>query len=345
MSSTPAPGLSSRTRVAGKRSSHEPSDDRVPRRVGSSPQSTAREGKGAHQAARCREHRPPPAPDGRDRQGLRLRRTRRQGAPPRHVRRSAPADPRPFHVRPDLGRGLLELHRGRRRDLRRIPRPPRRARHVVRSGRAGAARQDRDVQGEAGLDVPVVLVARIRLQLRLPRHARRVGRSVPVQLPHQGRARCRRAAAARLLGFAGVAGTQLLPARRRPRVPHVLGIRARHGVGRWLVLLPRRDRARAPRGVGRAQGPRRERARGARPTSPSTRRSPDERRHGCGRVLQAAPRADPRRAVGSRRAGRAPRPRLAREPAGRDPRRRDRKYLRRRPPSRCSATQSFASRR
>ena len=41
-----------------------------------------------------------------------------------------------------------------------------------------------DVQGAQGLDVPVVLVVRQRLQLRLPRHARRVGRSDRVQLPH-----------------------------------------------------------------------------------------------------------------------------------------------------------------
>ncbi len=35
--------------------------------------------------------------------------------------------------------------------------------------------EDRALQGEEGLDVPLVLVARQRLQLRLPRHARRVG--------------------------------------------------------------------------------------------------------------------------------------------------------------------------
>ena len=49
---------------------------------------------------------------------------------------------------------------------------------------ARAAGQARALQGQAGLDLPVVLVLRQRLQLRLPRHARRVGGTARVQLPH-----------------------------------------------------------------------------------------------------------------------------------------------------------------
>ena len=47
-----------------------------------------------------------------------------------------------------------------------------------------AAGEDRALQGQAGLDLPVLLVVRQRLQLRLPRHARRVGGTGRVQLPH-----------------------------------------------------------------------------------------------------------------------------------------------------------------
>jgi predicted dithiol-disulfide oxidoreductase (DUF899 family) len=56
-------------------------------------------------------------------------------------------------------------------------------------------------------------------------------------------------------------GPELLPARRRRRVPHLLVVRARRGVDRRSVLLPRRDRARSPGRLGGAEGPRRRRAR------------------------------------------------------------------------------------
>ena len=112
-----------------------------------------------------------------------------QGRPARPVRGPPPAHRRALHVRPELGRRLPELHGRRRRGLGRAARAPARARHDARVRVAGAARQDRALQGEAGLDVPLVLVVRQRLQLRLPRHARRVGRAGRVQLPDQGGAR------------------------------------------------------------------------------------------------------------------------------------------------------------
>ena len=96
---------------------------------------------------------------------------------------------RHFMFEPTWDDRLPELHRRRRRALGRPAAAPARARDDARRRRAGAAREDRAVQGRAGLDVPVLLVPRQRLQLRLPRDARRVGRAGRIQLPHEGRAR------------------------------------------------------------------------------------------------------------------------------------------------------------
>ena len=52
-----------------------------------------------------------------------------------------------------------------------------------------AAGEDRGVQGAPGLDLPLVLLVRQRLQLRLPRHAGRVRGAGRVQLPDEGRVR------------------------------------------------------------------------------------------------------------------------------------------------------------
>ena len=57
-------------------------------------------------------------------------------------------------------------------------------------------------------------------------------------------------------------GQQLLPARRRPRLPHVLArTPAALEIDRRLVLLPRPHRPRPPGGLGGAEGPRRRPAR------------------------------------------------------------------------------------
>ena len=74
-----------------------------------------------------------------------------------------------------------------------------------------------------------------------------------------------------------------LPARRRPRVPHLLVLRARRRADRRLVLLPRPHRARAPGGLGGAEGPRGQRARrpaGLRELAPLA----DRRREDRGRL-------------------------------------------------------------
>ena len=102
----------------------------------------------------------------------------------------------PLHVRPRAGRTAA----------RAAPRAPTRCRdgllehlHARDTTLAYVSRaplgQDRALQGQARLDVPLVLVVRQRLQLRLPRHARRGGRARRVQLPHGRGAPSRRARA------------------------------------------------------------------------------------------------------------------------------------------------------
>ena len=140
-------------------------------------------------------------------------------------------------------------------------RPPARPRHHVRGRLARADRQDRALQGEAGLDVPVVLVLRQRLQLRLPRHARRVGRAGRVQLPRR-RPSSRRRGDRAGSGRAAVRATRATAAScaTATRVFHTYSVYARGPESaRRLVLLPRPDRARPPGGLGGAQGPRRRR--------------------------------------------------------------------------------------
>ena len=56
---------------------------------------------------------------------------------------------------------------------------------------------------------------------------------------------------------------ELLPAERRPGLPHLLELRPRGGDDRRLVLLPGPHRARAPGGLGGAERPRGERTRGS----------------------------------------------------------------------------------
>ena len=107
--------------------------------------------------------------------------------PARPVRGPAATGDAPLHVRPGMGRGLPELLLGRRRD--RQAAAAARAQHHARRGVAGAVREARRLPRADGLDVPLVLLLRQRLQLRLPRHPRRPGRAGAAALPHRGRAR------------------------------------------------------------------------------------------------------------------------------------------------------------
>ena len=117
----------------------------------------------------------------------------------------------------ELSRGLLDHLHARDTTLRRRV--------------AGAPRQARALQGRAGLGLPLVLVVRQQLQLRLPRDDRRLGRAGRVQLPRRGRAGRGRHGVA-LGGIERAAGLQRVPAHRRRHLPHVLDVRTRHGVAR-----------------------------------------------------------------------------------------------------------------
>jgi hypothetical protein len=234
---------------------HDASPDRLTRRVARRAPRAARRREGAHSPPRRAEREAPLAPDGRDHEGLRLHRPRRARVPPRPVRGPRPAHRRPLHVRPRMGRRLPELLRRSRRGRRRPAAPPPHARHDARVRVTRADREDRALQADEGLDLLVVLVLRNGLQRRLRRHDRS-GRPVRhVQLPPRTGSRARR-----------VPRHELLPARRRPRVPHVLVVRARRGVDGRLLRVPRPHRARAPGGLGGAEGARRASGR-PRPTS------------------------------------------------------------------------------
>ena len=145
--------------------------------MGRRPHGVPGQGEGAHPPTGRPRRRPAPAADGAGREGVRLRGAGRQGHPPRPVRGPPPAHRGPLHVRPSLGRRLPQLLcRGRWRcrrgcsststcGTRRSPTSPGRPSPRSRT------------TSSAGVDVPLVLVVRERLQLRLPRHPRPGGRA------------------------------------------------------------------------------------------------------------------------------------------------------------------------
>src|SRR5690349_20581905 len=65
---------------------HELAEDRLPRRMGRGPHGTARQGVGDDAHARRAERRTPPAPDGRDREGVHVRGPGREAHAARPVR-------------------------------------------------------------------------------------------------------------------------------------------------------------------------------------------------------------------------------------------------------------------
>ena len=108
------------------------------------------------------------------REGLRLRHAGGARHAGRALRREEPARRLPLHVRPRLEAGLpplLVLGRQLRR-RRRAPRPPR---HRLPRRLQHRAREDRGVPAADGLAVPLGLLARLRLQPRLPRLVRARG--------------------------------------------------------------------------------------------------------------------------------------------------------------------------
>ena len=94
-----------------------------------------------------------------------------------------------FMFHPDWEDGCPSCTRRDRRAVARLRRAPQHPRHLLRPGVPGTAGQARAVEGPQGLDDPVVLHERRRLQLRLRGHHRRVTGLRRVQLPHPRRVR------------------------------------------------------------------------------------------------------------------------------------------------------------
>ena len=190
-------------------------------RVAGRPQGAARQGEGIHPAARRAERPAPQAADGQDRQGLHLRGPGREAAPARLFDGRRQLIVYHFMFDPELGRGLPEcsflvdnighlahLH-ARDTSLAVVSRAP--------LAKIEAYKAD-------GLELPLVLLVRQRLQLRLPCHAGRERRARRIQLQGQGRARERRHA---LVHEGRVAGLERFSASGRRRLSHLLDLCAR----------------------------------------------------------------------------------------------------------------------
>src|SRR5437879_4278792 len=154
---------------------------------------------------------------------------------------------------------------GDRGRLRRLLRPPRKSRRHALRGVAGSARETAGVQAADGLELPLGVFVRQRLQLRLPGGAHQGAVAVGsrrVQRPRDGRAgaggrrgesNARRDRVERWNGLADVqarrARREGIRARGWRRIPHLLGVRARAGrplghvpVGRPRATRSQRDR-------------------------------------------------------------------------------------------------------
>ena len=218
------------------------------------------EGEGAHPAARRAERRAAPAADGRDRQGLRVRRPGREGAACSTCSTAGASSSSCTSCSTRAGttaaRAAPPAPTRSADGFIRAPatRATRRSRRLAR-----AAREDRGLQGtNAGWTFP--WYSSFGTDFNYDFHVTLDESVAPVEYNYRTQAEFEARGVA-LYTENGesqrAARSELLPARRRPRVPHVLGVRARHGVGRRLVLLPRRDRARPPGRLGGAEGPRR----------------------------------------------------------------------------------------
>ena len=129
--------------------------------------------------------------------------------------------------------------------------------------RARRTRSSRDYKAATRLDVPVVLVGGQRVQLRLPRHARPVGR---VRCSTTSAPQDEFAAAGHELELEGEFPGRRSFLRDSDRVFHTYSVYARGTRDDRRFLLPAgRDRARPSGGVGGAQGAGRVRVRGATP--------------------------------------------------------------------------------
>ena len=264
-------------------------------------------------------------------EGLRVRRPRRQGVAARPVRGPPAADHLPLHVRPRLGRGLPELHGGHRRAVatgssttstpatRPTPwcRGPRWRSSSAWKAQAGLGRCPGTRRSAPTSTTTSASPSTSR--------SRRSSYNYRTKAEHEARWARSRASFGQPFEMPG---RSCFLAGRRARVPHLLAVRPGAGVHRRVVLLPRPHRARAPGGLGGAQGPHR-----LGPQQPTRfrvvtrdfehigRRA--EQRMGCGPTASARLRAQHVALAGRPEpVGRAPRPpRLgpARRPGTRSP--------------------------
>ena len=215
-----------------KRHEHKSAPHRLPRGVAGCPQGAAGQGEGADPRPRRAQRRAAPAADGRDRQGLPLRGPGRARSACSTCSRAAASSSsatscstpsgttaaraaRPAPTRSSAGL-LAHLHA---RDTT-----------IAYVSRAPLEKHRATTRRAKGWTFPWYSSLRQRLQLRLRRHARRAGgrRSSTTTAPEEPtEVRGRRAA--------GDARPELLPARRRPGLPHLLDVRPRGRADRRLA--------------------------------------------------------------------------------------------------------------
>src|SRR6266700_1297034 len=199
--------------------------------VAGGPAGAARGREGADAARRRAGAAAAAAALGPDRPGVPLRDRRRHGVPRRSFPGTLAAARLSLHVRARVRRRVPVLlgDRGRLRRLRRPPRQPRR--HALR-GVAGSARETAGLPAADGLELPLGVLVRQRLQLRLPGGGHQGAVGVGRRRNGLGDVPARRARRERVR------------ARGRRRLPHLLGVRARPGrpVGHVPVARPRATR-------------------------------------------------------------------------------------------------------
>src|SRR5215469_3036437 len=149
-----------------KETTNDQSQVRNTRRVACRPAGAARGREGADAAQRRTGAAAPGAALGPGRQAVPVRDRRGHGVPRRSVSGTLAAARLPLHVRARLHRRMPVLL-GDRRRLRRLGRPPRPPRRHALRGVAGPACPAPGVPAADGLELPVGVFPRQRLQLRL----------------------------------------------------------------------------------------------------------------------------------------------------------------------------------
>src|SRR6266853_428005 len=217
---------------------------------------TAQRREGTHSAWRRVGAATAGAAVGADRQGVSIRDRRGERLAGRPLQRALAASRLPLHVRARVHGGVCDLLDDRRR-VRRLRRAPGEPRRHAFGGIAGASREAAGVQAADGVEISLGLLARRRLQLRLPRLVHRGATArggYRIQLrarrPRDGRDDTGPAARRRERGHdrnrrghvhAPEAGHERVRARGRRRLPHLFHLCARTGrpLGHVPVARPR----------------------------------------------------------------------------------------------------------